>query len=248
MPNIEVRFAQNQEERENIYKLRYEVFNLELKEGLESSQQQQKDKDEYDKNALHLIGLDKKTGEIIATYRLQNIETAEKGVGFYCQSLFKIKELPQTILENGIELSRACIHKDYRGGITLYLLWKSLINYIIKSKKRYLFGSCSFPGTNFQEAYNVSKYIKEKLFLHEKIQIPSQDKNKLSISQHIDLKENFDNIEIPPLFNAYIRNGCKVCSDVAIDYSFNTFDFMILLDISTINPKILNKYAKNSSF
>jgi len=55
-----VRFVQNAAELDAVLKLRFKVFNLELREGLEESFVTQRDQDEFDTSCHHLIVVDKK--------------------------------------------------------------------------------------------------------------------------------------------------------------------------------------------
>lgn len=68
---LEVRLAEDQYELEQALALRYEVFNLEMGEGLPQSRESQKDRDEYDYHCEHLIVLDKTNqNKIVGTYRI----------------------------------------------------------------------------------------------------------------------------------------------------------------------------------
>ena len=50
-----VRFARTPEEIDAALRLRFEVFNLELKEGLESSYLTERDEDDFDQTSHHLL-------------------------------------------------------------------------------------------------------------------------------------------------------------------------------------------------
>jgi len=67
----EVRFVQNAAELDAVLKIRFNVFNLELGEGLNESYLTQRDQDEFDLTCHHLIVVDKKNEEVIGTYRMQ---------------------------------------------------------------------------------------------------------------------------------------------------------------------------------
>src|ERR1044072_679507 len=69
-------FAQTPKELDAALKLRFEVFNLELGEGLESSFQTGRDRDEFDQSCHHLIVLDQQNNEVVGTYRMQTGEMA----------------------------------------------------------------------------------------------------------------------------------------------------------------------------
>src|SRR5258707_4897842 len=78
-----VRFARSVEEIDAALKLRFEVFNLELEEGLASSFRTGRDRDEFDATCQHLIAIDKNNGKVIGTYRLRTMEMACSAEAFY---------------------------------------------------------------------------------------------------------------------------------------------------------------------
>lgn len=80
---LEVRIAENQLEIERTLALRYEVFNLELGEGLPQSAATRKDRDEYDLFCDHLIVIDKnQENKIVGTYRILRRSVAKQNLGF----------------------------------------------------------------------------------------------------------------------------------------------------------------------
>ena len=56
---------------EDALRLRYEVFNVELEEGLAESIQTGLDRDAYDDRMTHLVLLERETHRIVGTYRMQ---------------------------------------------------------------------------------------------------------------------------------------------------------------------------------
>ena len=67
-----VLLASSDEERVAIYRLRFQVFNLELNEGLEESYATGLDKDEFDAVCDHIYVQHRTTGEVVGTYRVQS--------------------------------------------------------------------------------------------------------------------------------------------------------------------------------
>ncbi len=65
-----VRLARTREELETALRLRFEVFNLELHEGLAESFFTGLDEDEFDRFCDHLIVVDELTGKTVGTYRM----------------------------------------------------------------------------------------------------------------------------------------------------------------------------------
>jgi len=103
------RFARTTEELDAALRLRFDVFNLELGEGLNSSFRTGRDRDQFDEACDHLIVSETETDKVIGTYRMQTSEMAAAGSGFYTATEFDLSRLPSDALTEGIELGRACI-------------------------------------------------------------------------------------------------------------------------------------------
>src|SRR5215831_8708602 len=122
--------------------LRYEVFNLELREGLEESHATRLDEDPFDAVCDHLIVEHLPTGNVVGTYRLQTGRNAASHLGYYCAQEFEF-DVFEIIRADMIELGRACVHRQYRNLVVLGLLWKGIADYARNHGARYLFGCSS---------------------------------------------------------------------------------------------------------
>ncbi|MEQ9310487.1 MAG: GNAT family N-acyltransferase [Balneolaceae bacterium] len=230
-----VRIAQNIKEKEEALKLRFDVFNIELGEGLESSYVKEMDEDEYDSQCHHLIVVENSTDKVIGTYRMQDNSMAEAGNGFYTQSEFDLTIFPKDLLNNVVELGRACIHLDHRSGRVLYLLWRGLAKYLELSNKRYLFGCCSITSQNPAEGLAVNEFLEKNNHMHSIYHVPVQKEYEC-----INLKNTYTfntEVKLPQLFRLYIDVGVKVCGGPALDKTFKTIDFLILLDKETLSDQ-----------
>src|SRR5690349_11634777 len=83
-----IRLARNLDEIRAAQTLRYQVFNLELNEGLESSHATGLDEDPYDAVCDHLLVEHLPTNQIVGTYRLQTSGNAAQRLGYYCAQEF----------------------------------------------------------------------------------------------------------------------------------------------------------------
>ena len=99
-----IQVARSREEVDEALRMRFEVFNLELKEGLDSSYLTFMDEDKYDEYFDHLIIRDTITNGVIGTYRVQTYEMARRGNGFYSDGEFCLEMLGRKILHNSLEL------------------------------------------------------------------------------------------------------------------------------------------------
>ncbi|MDZ7343108.1 MAG: GNAT family N-acetyltransferase [candidate division KSB1 bacterium] len=236
----EIRFVQNAAELDAVLKLRFEVFNLELGEGLEESYATQRDLDEFDMSCHHLIVIEKKSGKVIGTYRMQTYEMAAARNGFYSAAEFDLTRLPEEVIKNSVEVGRACIAAPHRNGRVLFLLWRGLAVYMMLTKKRYLFGCCSLTSQNPEEGRQVMEYLQANGHVHPELQVVPQPEyvcypNDLFVPIEVSIK-------IPPLFRIYLEYGAKACGPPAIDRRFKTIDYLVMLDIATLDQRTFRMF------
>jgi putative hemolysin len=229
-----VRFARNYEEIEAALKLRFEVFNLELGEGLDSSFLTGRDRDLFDATCHHLVVIEKSSDKIIGTYRVRTIELAQTAEGFYSAGEFELWQLPFAVLSQSVELGRACIARAHRDRQVLFLLWKALARYTAEEGKRFLFGCCSLTSQEPTEGQQLLRQLRHEGHMHA--------------SLRIDPKPGFEceatdeslwpgRVELPRLFKTYLSIGAKVCGPPAIDRQFKTIDFFVIFDLLKMNDR-----------
>jgi putative hemolysin len=229
-----VRFARTPEEIDAALRLRFEVFNLELGEGLDSSLETGRDVDEFDPICHHLIVLDRNDNKVVGTYRCQTGEMAA-AKGFYSAGEFNLSHIPSNVLLNAVELGRACVSRSHRNTQVLFLLWKGLAAYVAYSRKRYLFGCCSLTSQDESEGRRVFEMLKASGHLHPSLRVLPRpgfecDASSLSIDEATE-------VNIPKLFRIYLRFGARVCGPPAIDRLFKTIDFLVLFDIEEMGEQ-----------
>lgn len=224
-----VRFARSREELDEVLKLRFDIFNLELGEGLESSFHTERDLDDYDLTCHHLIVLEEATGKIVGTYRLQTGAMAAAAKGFYSATEFDLSRLPPEVLEDSVELSRACIAKAYRNTQVLFLLWKGLASYIAFNRKRFLYGCCSLTSQDASEGKLIMELLERDGHLHEEFYVPPKPGFEC-YSSNFKVEASRE-VKLPKLFRTYLRIGAKACGPPAIDRAFKTIDFFVLFDL-----------------
>lgn len=236
----EVRFVQNAAEFDAVLKLRFNVFNLELGEGLEESYLTQRDQDEFDASCHHLIVVEKKSGAVIGTYRMQTSEMAAAANGFYSAAEFDLTRLPKDVINNAVEVGRACIAAAHRNGRVLFLLWRGLAVYLMLTKKRYLFGCCSLTSQDPDEGKLVMEHLQAHGHVHAAWQAPPQPDFVCYPEGYVEQKKL--NVKIPRLFRIYLEYGAKVCGPPAIDRRFKTIDYLVMLDIATLDHRTFHLF------
>ncbi|MBD2495856.1 GNAT family N-acetyltransferase [Nostoc sp. FACHB-280] len=236
-----LRLAATEEELESIFRLRFEVFNLELGLGFSSSSLTQMDRDKFDEVCHHLMLISKQTGQTIGTYRMQTYQMASQGLGFDAADVFNLSTMPDHILQTSVEVGRACIAKEFRHSQALLLLWEGLANYLIWSKNKYFFGCASLLTQSARHAACAYHFFQKNNFTHASILVSPNSPYSLEITPPCLDKCQ---VEIPKILQAYLSIGAKICSLPAIDRQFKTIDFLTISNLENFTkwhlPKCLN--------
>ena len=239
-----IKTATNLEEVKKSLELRHKVFfnskNIDKKKCTELEW------DKYDYKADHLIILNKNL-DVIGSYRLISDLFAKT---FYSETEFSLDHFKNY---NGLklEVGRACVHPDFRNGVTIDLLWRGILKYAQKNKIRYLFGVSSIWEKTHEEAYLLQK-VMEKYYGDHTFKVSASpeafnleniiDTNNLKNS---NTKNDKDFLKmIPALLKGYIRAGSKVCGPAIYDPSFKCHDFLTILDLNLLSPIFVRRYFK----
>ena len=230
-----VSFARSAEEIDAVQRLRFQVFNLELGEGLEESFETGRDADPFDATCHHLLVTDLRTNQIVGCYRMQTASMAAANEGFYSSGLFDLSRLPERVVSESMEVGRACVARSHRSKHVLFLLWKGLALYVAHNNVRYLFGCCSLTSQDPFEGWAVMRYLEDADHLHPELSIEPADDCLLEAAE--PSAEAVAGVEIPILFRTYLRYGSKVCGPPAIDREFKTIDYFVVLDVETLSRR-----------
>lgn len=235
------RFARTEAELEQVLRLRYRVFNLELGEGLTGSHLDGMDRDAYDEFCHHLLVTHRPTGEVIGTYRMQTSEMAAGGLGFYSNDEFELDRWPSSVLDQACEVGRACIDAEHRHRRVLLLLWRGLGAYVLHNRKRYFFGCCSLTSQDPADAARMAEYLRQRGYLHPELDL--QPRPACDCREQEQPVDGWAEVKVPTLMNTYLRYGAKICGRPAIDREFRTIDFLALLDLDEMDPdRILRQF------
>ncbi len=229
-----VHFARTAADLEAVLRLRFEVFNLELGEGLDASFRTGLDRDSFDAICHHLMVTDRRTGELVGTYRMQTAEMACAGIGFYTSQEFELAQLPARFLERSIELGRACIAERHRNGLVLFALWRGLAAYVVWTGKRHLFGCCSLTSQDLADGRRMQRYLERKGHVLPDVFVPPLP----GLGCGEPGPEDDVEVDVPRLFSTYLRFGARTCGPPAIDREFKTIDFLVVIDVEGLDPRV----------
>lgn len=234
-----IKTADSTEELHAALRLRHEVF---LEELLHRRKRNGLDKDKFDRFCDHLLIIDKRDGRLIGTYRMQSSLYAKR---FYSATEFRMKHI-RKLPGNKLELGRACVHKDYRNGVTIALLWEGIKAYVEASESDYIFGCSSIKTMDKHEIREIYHYLHDKGHVvdHKRIRprtkfkVPGL-KRQIKKNPGFKLSDQFNHDDlIPSLLNSYLKAGAKVCGHPALDKSFKCIDFLTLMSVEEMHDKL----------
>lgn len=228
--------AQTESERRAVFRLRFRVFNLEMREGLESSYHTEEDTDAFDEICDHLIVRHGKDGEVVGTYRLQTGPTAASNLGYYSAREFDFDPY-ERVRSEIVELGRACIHPDHRKYEVLILLWKGIARYAMQRNARYLIGCSSISSQD--PAVGSALYEKLKPML-----VPEELRTAPRVGYDFPLSTAPLDVTPPKLLRTYISVGARICGAPAIDRDFGTIDFLTLMDLNNLSPAVRSRFME----
>lgn len=232
-PRLSVRLARSDGDVEDARRLRYKVFAEEL--GAEIGRDGSGlDGDEFDAYCDHLVVRDEDSLRVVGTYRILPPDRARDIGKLYSESEFDLTRLAH-LRPALVEVGRSCVHRDYRSGATILLLWAGLARYMTDGGYRHLIGCASAclgdgGGQDARLRDELQRYLtgpEYRVFPHH------------AFPHH--RIERAPDCEVPPLIKGYLRLGARVCGEPAWDPAFNSADFLIWLSLDRLN----RRYARH---
>tara|TARA_B100001093_G_scaffold449925_1_gene456395 strand:- start:557 stop:1366 length:810 start_codon:yes stop_codon:yes gene_type:complete len=245
-----IKLADTKSELKKAQALRYSVFYKEKKAKPTFPKKIMRlDYDKIDKFADHLIVIDKNRrgikNKIVGTYRLIRGDIALHFGGFYTSSEFDLTNILNLYNHAQIlELGRSCVHKDYRNGIIMKLLWGAISEYIKLYDINILLGCASFPGIDILRFSKELSYLKSNFSLPDEMSVQSLVKINYPIYNKKNTRESDLRTfaKLPPLIKGYLRVGGRISDSLFVDYDFNTIDLCIIVQTENIDEKYKKKF------
>lgn len=232
-PGYLVGFAASDRGREAAQRLRYEVFNLELNEGLAESEATGLDQDRFDPQMTHILTLEAQTGRVVGTYRIQSVQDALGKEGLYSAQEYDLSPL-EPYFDQALECGRACTARDHRKATALLALWQGMQVFMNLSHLRWPFGCCSLTSQDCLDGWKALATLRKRDCLHRELYLKAHSAFKCGEPCETD-----ETIPLPKLFHTYMRLGGKVISEPALDREFGTIDFLVFMDGQQVNMSSL---------
>jgi len=229
------RLAESPADVERAQRLRFQVFNVEMGEGLSSAHETGLDSDRFDPICDHLLVEEIATGTLVGTYRIQMGSRALAKAGFYSAQEFDFTPFESRAPEI-VELGRACVHRQHRNLVVLGLLWKGIASYSKPRGGRYLIGCSSLTSQNPSEGVTLYRSLREKYWAPEEWRtVPMPGYECVAEPQSAPVRA-------PKLMSAYFSIGAKICAPPAMDTEFQTIDFLTMVDLHALPESVAARY------
>ena len=218
-------------EQLEVFHLRYHHF---FQEFTGRSNSRGVDVDSFDQDCDYLLVRDLKTQAVVGTYRIICDAVHDK---FYSGTEFDLSIFSKRPGPK-VELSRACIHPDYRNGMVIMALWKGVFEYLVRSEARYLFGLSSIQPPAESSIAGVIQQLKHRQWVD-----PSLGVTPLSAPEIGDEISQMAKVTLPPLFKAYFKAGAMAAGMPAYDPECLCYDFFTVLDTRKLNQSHRRKFG-----
>ena len=242
--SLEVKLASTFAEIDAAMRLRFEVFNLELQEGLRSSYEKGYDSDAYDASCDHLIVKDLTSDKVVGTYRLLRQSRAAMQIGFYSENEFDLSNLKRLPGES-LELGRSCIAGTHRSFSTINLLWSAIGKYAAQNQISYLFGCGSLHYADLEEVQPIYSYLRANHFAPEKYRVWPLESCRMQVNDGANDKVDRREVssKLSPILKGYLRMGAMICGEPAYDAEFGTADVLVLLEMERMKESYKQHYV-----
>jgi putative hemolysin len=222
------RLAESADDIRAAQQLRFEVFNVELQEGLGESWQNRLDADRFDAACDHLVIEHTPTGKIVGTYRLQTGTMAAAANGYYSAQEFDFAPF-EPYRGEIVELGRACVHQDHRRSGVIDLLWRGIAAYARERGCRYLIGCSSLPSQDPALGRAMHAQLIPEFLAAEPFRTSPRREQALPEATPLA-----DCPKPPRLLRTYLTVGARICGEPALDREFGTIDFLTMIDLTTL--------------
>jgi putative hemolysin len=234
-PHLSVSLAHSREEVRAAQRLRHRVFIEELGARI-GARRSSIERDRFDPFCEHLIVRDRATGEVIGTYRLLTPERAARLGTFISGVEFDLAPF-EALREGLVEVGRACIHRDYRSGAAIMLLWSGIAGVIRAEGVRHLFG-CASIGMEDGGANALAVYAAIAPRHLAPVQYRVTPRTPLPTATVGSAPAR-----MPALVKGYLRLGAWVCGEPAWDPEFNTADLLMLLSLERLDARYARHFG-----
>ena len=237
-----VKLAENEEEMNQAFELRYRIFKLEQHRmnSLDGSCGNI-DRDAFDSRFMHLLVIDRKDDRVVGTYRMQSGKNARENDGFYSETEYRIENIDQ-YANRVFEVGRSCVDPEFRRGAVVAMLWAGIAEVHHRFHFDYMLGCVSLEHTDNRIGWSLYDYLRRNSLLTENLHAVPLPEYELPRFDGPLMSDDEVLSSLPPLFKGYLRIGAKIGGEPALDRGFGSIDFLVWFDFETLPDKYIRHF------
>lgn len=184
------------------------------------------DVDEFDAHCQHLLVLSHDRageGDVVATCRVLMPEGARRVGRLYSDGEFDLLAV-RDLMPGTLEMGRVCVAPAWRNGLLILSLWRELGKLMQQQGLDVLIG-CASVGVSDGGAFAA------QLWNHLHVAHMVEPARRVRPWQPLALRDADEHsaVQVPALIKGYLRCGGLLLGPPALDSSFNTADFPMML-------------------
>ena len=198
------------------------------------------DVDRFDAFCDHLVIKARDGGgfdpdQVVGTYRVMSPDSARRAGGYYADTEFDLRAW-HAQGQRAAELGRSCVHRDWRRGGVIMMLWTALAAYMQQRGLDTLIGCCSVPLTDDgATARTLWRQLSRTHLVGDASRaVPRTPFDVASGDAGAGSPDS--SVRMPALMKGYLRCGARLLGPPAHDAAFNTADFPMMLRLADLSP------------
>jgi L-ornithine Nalpha-acyltransferase len=180
---------------------------------------------DYDEKSTHFVVYNNE--KLVGYYRLRKIEN-----NFNDTLASHLFDLNNFSYSSFAEISRACVHPDYRDGSVISILWTNISGYLLTNEIKNCIGCTSTINDPLKLSHTFS-YILNKNLIFKDLILP---KNPIKIEEKID-EDKIKKKRVTTLIRAYGKQGALFSPWPSFDEEWNTIDFFTVFNVKDLTKR-----------
>ena len=173
--------------------------------------------------------------EVVGTYRVLSPDAVAKAGGYYTDTEFDLGAW-HALGHRAAELGRSCVHREWRRGSVIMMLWTALAAYMRARDVSTLIGCCSVPlSDNGAAARALWNGLSRTHLVGEASRVFPRTPFDVGPIDG-DPSDPGPAAAMPALMKGYLRCGARLLGAPAHDAAFNTADFPMMIHLADLSP------------
>lgn len=193
------------------------------------------DSDRFDAICRHVLIEEKKSGTLVACFRLLPLDDGREIGGSYSAQFYGLSAL-EAYEGRMVEMGRFCVHPEWKDPDILRVAWGAMTGLVDEMGVDLLFGCSSFTGCEAKAYYDAFAVLRDRHLAPKrwlpKVKAPDVFRFARRLRRVPDVRAAMRTM--PPLLKSYLAMGGWVSDHAVIDRDLGTLHVFTGLEIKSI--------------